>query len=284
MKIRTHINAQEFLLANEGYLLKKEAVNSLLLGLTYTSSKIEKDNSLFLDLKDHEEILFSAIRTSGRNLIISGIEQKFEEVIPQLINYIKDHQLRFPGINGPADLVLPFATAIKEEMNWNYQIEFEQWVYKITASDLDTNNDINLMQADLSHKNLVAHWLHEFYKEVLYQITESEALEIAQIKIKAKEVYILKDGTFKSMSCIARPTREGITINYVYTPPENRGKGYAIKTVQALCQKMLNHDYKFCTLFSDIHNPVSNKMYKKIGFKPIKAFISVKFNEPEVLS
>ena len=68
------------------------------------------------------------------------------------------------------------------------------------------------------------------------------------------------------MAATARPTRRGVGVNLVYTPPPLRGKGYASSCVAALSQLQLDSGYQFCVLYTDLANPTSNSIYHKIGY------------------
>ncbi len=53
----------------------------------------------------------------------------------------------------------------------------------------------------------------------------------------------------------------------VYTPPEERGRGYATALVTALCRRVLAMGKAYVCLFVDDRNPISNHVYEKIGFR-----------------
>jgi predicted GNAT family acetyltransferase len=57
-----------------------------------------------------------------------------------------------------------------------------------------------------------------------------------------------------------------------YTPLEQRGKGYATACVAALSQRLLTGGRHFCTLFTDLANPTSNRIYQRIGFEALGDF------------
>jgi GNAT superfamily N-acetyltransferase len=54
----------------------------------------------------------------------------------------------------------------------------------------------------------------------------------------------------------------------VYTPKEQRGRGYASAAVAAVSQLLLDVDAKVC-LFTDQANPTSNKIYEALGYRPV---------------
>ena len=66
-----------------------------------------------------------------------------------------------------------------------------------------------------------------------------------------------------------RPTRNGVSVGGVYTPPELRRKGYATACVAALSALLLDRGHSFCVLYTDLANPTSNSIYQKIGYRPV---------------
>lgn len=69
------------------------------------------------------------------------------------------------------------------------------------------------------------------------------------------------------MAALARETWTGIAVNAVYTPPEERGRGYASACVAALSQHALDGGRDFCMLFTDATNATSNRIYERIGYR-----------------
>ena len=64
-------------------------------------------------------------------------------------------------------------------------------------------------------------------------------------------------------------TPNGNLVDLVYTPPSLRKKGFATESVAHLSKLLLDEGNKFCFLFTDLINPISNSIYQKIGYKPI---------------
>ena len=72
-----------------------------------------------------------------------------------------------------------------------------------------------------------------------------------------------------SMALVQRETAHGICVSMVYTPPQLRERGYATSCVGALTQRMLDAGKQFCCLYTDLTNPTSNSIYRKIGYEPV---------------
>ena len=72
-----------------------------------------------------------------------------------------------------------------------------------------------------------------------------------------------------SMAKRARPLLGGWTITAVYTPSELRGRGYAGAVVHALSTQLLAEGSSYVALYTDLANPISNRLYARIGFVPL---------------
>ncbi len=67
-------------------------------------------------------------------------------------------------------------------------------------------------------------------------------------------------------------------IGPVYTPPEQRGHGYASALVAGVSQWLLDAGNQFCFLFTDLRNPTSNHIYQVIGYQPVGDFTEYSFS------
>jgi GNAT superfamily N-acetyltransferase len=56
---------------------------------------------------------------------------------------------------------------------------------------------------------------------------------------------------------------------YVYTPPAHRGHGWATSLVAHASTWALGSGAVGCTLFTDLANPVSNRIYERIGYRRV---------------
>jgi predicted GNAT family acetyltransferase len=72
-------------------------------------------------------------------------------------------------------------------------------------------------------------------------------------------------------------TPNGIRLGAVYTPPEFRSQGYGTALVASLSQLLLDSGHRFCFLYTDLSNPISNKLYMRIGYLPAGNAIDVNF-------
>ncbi|MGI5132680.1 GNAT family N-acetyltransferase [Pseudonocardia sp. CA-107938] len=68
-------------------------------------------------------------------------------------------------------------------------------------------------------------------------------------------------------------------IGPVYTAPEHRGRGYGAAVTAAAARWALDHGADRVLLFTDLANPVSNRLYPRIGFAPVYDGLDLDFND-----
>ena len=66
---------------------------------------------------------------------------------------------------------------------------------------------------------------------------------------------------------MARPMETLARIAQVYTPPEQRGHGYAGALVGSVCAALRERGCRLVFLSTDMANPTSNGVYRRIGFR-----------------
>ena len=85
-----------------------------------------------------------------------------------------------------------------------------------------------------------------------------------------------------SMAGWAGRTARGVRVNFVYTPPEHRRRGYATACVARVTEQQLEEGRAFCCLYADLSNPTANSIYQRIGYRPICSVTSYVLNPRQV--
>lgn len=76
------------------------------------------------------------------------------------------------------------------------------------------------------------------------------------------------DGERVHLTGVNPPTFGVARVGPVYTPKEQRGRGYASAAVAAVSSLLLDAGARVC-LFTDQANPTSNKIYEALGYRPV---------------
>jgi uncharacterized protein len=255
------------------FLMQKEAENNLALGLLNQIAESNKyENPLFILVENGSELEGVLLMTPPHHLIVSfrnGFED-FAETSRQLKEITEQHSIEIPGFIGEKNAAKRFAEIWTSGENSSPVVHMRQRIYRLDeVNDIPMSNG-KFVQAEDKHKDLIANWLLGFIEDTPERpIPLEDAKKRASEMLDENSIYLWEvDGEPVSMARSARRTDNGITVNLVYTPKEHRKKGYASSVVTEL-SRLLLQDFDFCTLYTDLDNPTSNKIYMDIGYKPI---------------
>jgi uncharacterized protein len=151
--------------------------------------------------------------------------------------------------------------------------DFPMHVYRLETVILPVNVAGTLRQVTMQDSIQVRKWMIAFEVETFGanpgEINE-ERLTRWMGRFLASDVYNIVfwefDGQPVAMAGTVGRSPTGMRIGLVYTPPEQRGHGYASAVTAALSQSLLDSGLQFCTLNTDTTNPTSNKIYQAIGY------------------
>lgn len=256
----------DFMITYKKYLIEK-IVEMQLFYLNLTTSNLELDNNhirggVYKD--DKLSIIF--LNAMPFNLQIISLDQDLE-AFDCLAEYIVNNDIDVRGFQG----TLFDCTQIANSINFIKNISF-----KINTSMdimvLDKLNDFkptgSLIKASNKYHNEITKYIGAFYYEALNEICDEPIMEarIRDFEISNYSyIYLNNEGKPTSIIKIIPSLPNAFRISCVYTDKEYRNQGYAKSMVYLACEKYLS-DCDFITLFVDKKNPISNKVYRDIGF------------------
>lgn len=279
---KIHQDPNEFLEKSKDFLLKHEIENVLLFSILDSLKEdlhtYGEEDPLFISLEKEGKLCLIALQTPPHNLLHSYTEDL--DSIDFLAKELLKWDCSFPGVLGFKKGVDKFVELWKLEKSLNAEVEMYERCYKLQDVNPETLGEREFKKAELKHTELILNWAEEFLFEAMEAEADKspESLERIKKHIKNGQIFILKDkGKVVSMVRKAGKTPHGRLINLVYTPPELRGKGYATECVAHLSKLILDEGNEYCALFTDLSNPISNKIYFRIGYRPIIDFNMYKF-------
>ncbi len=137
--------------------------------------------------------------------------------------------------------------------------------------------------ADEADAELLIDWSERFAAEALPHLPvdlDRQAAIVARLieRRRGSGIWLWeRAGEVVSMSVHANPTPNGIRISHVYTPPSQRGRGFATALVAHQSGGLLEVGHEFCFLFTDLANPTSNAIYERIGYRQIAESAEYRF-------
>lgn len=133
-----------------------------------------------------------------------------------------------------------------------------------------------LRQAGAKERSLMIVWTRAFQREI------DEADDDTELRVDrglaAGELWLWdRGGETVSMAVSRKPVHGVVRLSGVYTPPEKRKHGYAAACVHALSKRLGDAGYR-CILYTDLDNPTSNSIYRRIGYRAVAEALRCRFD------
>jgi GNAT superfamily N-acetyltransferase len=134
-----------------------------------------------------------------------------------------------------------------------------------------------LRPARADEVDLVLRWYHAFHREADEQAGRPPGTmpmtglsrEEMLVRIRGGRVFLWHvDGEPVHLTAANPPAYGAARIGPVFTPAEHRGHGYAAAAVAQVSQLLVDEGSRPC-LFTDQANPVSNRLYERLGYEPV---------------
>ncbi len=280
-RCRRYPSRADFLRETRRHFAGREAENTVLLGALHALDRERQASALMLAVERAGTICLAAVQTPPFKLVLSHGDP---DALPCLATWLAESALALPGASGPADLLDGLVAALREHVDIDPVPEFQLNLYNLTALVPDTGIRGSLVEASQDDLALLLNWQDGFFEETGLPHDElEEARAYLGRRLTQGEIHLWSlDGRAVSVAGInpggATPTFP--RINFVYTPPEARNKGYATACVTRLSRTLLERGSACCLIFADEDNPLTNHLYRKIGYERFGRFHTVNFTGP----
>jgi hypothetical protein len=274
MQLLRFTTAAEFQAQAEAFLLAHEVEHNLMLGLM-TSLAFKPDlypsQPYFAVVADAGRATAAALMTPPHNLIVS--HRASPEALQLIAEDVRAFRPDTPGVTGPAPAALRFAELWRKQTGRNFRRSMAERVYRLDRVIPPGPVGGRMRRVGEADRSLLLAWLAAF------QITAFGSAEAASVQRTThnmltlppeyRSTFLWEDPYPVSLVSCGGPTPNSLRIGPVYTPVEFRRKGYASALTAAVSQYILDQGRQFATLFTDLKNPTSNKIYQAIGYVPV---------------
>jgi len=249
------------------------AENNLILGLLGDLTRYERfagregelgsEAPLLLIVEGARGVESVAMQTPPRALILT---RGSDEATAALCAFAAKANLALPGVVGPEHVAERFAAMWGAQAGRPAVLRMREMVYELARVTPPASCHGELREAEQRDETILADWMVAFVKDAgVDAIPDGRAF--VRGKISARQLFVWQDGAPVSMVAWGGRTAHGTRIQYVYTPPAERKKGYASAAVAALSEQLLAQGSSRCFLFTNAANPTSNKIYQALGYE-----------------
>jgi predicted GNAT family acetyltransferase len=280
MPVNRYTSADTFAAAVQPFLEAREAEHNLVLGIL---SNLLRDPQhydgapLMVGVSDAAgRVVGAAIQTPPHNLVLSEVDEL--DAIADLAAALADEPL--PGAVGPPPAVHALAEGWTAEHGGSWRQVREERIYRLSQVHAPEPGAGAARLADESDRETIGRWLVAFEREALDDEVEAgplaRALDAWRNGLRRFWLWEV-DGRPVSMVGAGGRTPNGVRIGPVYTPPADRGHGYASRLTAFVSQAMLDEGRTYCFLYTDLGNPTANRIYQAIGYEPVTDALMVSF-------
>jgi len=281
MKLTNFDQATDFLNVTRNFLEKNEPANSLMLGICLRLQKHPQRIDLkpyFGVIESRNDVVLAAVMTPPRKLVVNGLEENCRPATEALVDNLLENEIEVPGVLGPVRLATEFSESWVRKTKSTFRKGQDQRVFELRDVFMPSLSPGYLRPASESELELLTDWTLAFEREVFSNESVKTNLKRARNLILDQALFFWDDKRPVSMAAKTRPTANGISIGFVYTPPEFRQMGYASSCVASLSRELLDTGYQYCSLFTDLANPTSNSIYRKMGYQPVCDYVDYFFD------
>jgi uncharacterized protein len=273
LQLIEHADPRDFRDAVMGRLMESEAENCAHIGLVERIAQTayapistdELDHPVLLTIQEDQRVEAMALQTLKRRMLVSrGSEEAMHCLAEGLVSRNWDGD----GIVGPTPAIEALTKRYAGLSDRPRRLSIRLRAFQLSSVTWPQPVSGSMRVCTHSDRSLLGQFISGFVADVGETSTE-ESLATADRLLRDQRIFFWVDQEPVAMASWAGRTPNGVRINFVYTPPVFRRRGYASNLVAHLTQRMLDEGRKFCFLFTDQANPTSNRIYQQIGYTAV---------------
>jgi predicted GNAT family acetyltransferase len=149
-----------------------------------------------------------------------------------------------------------------------------QRFYELTDLQPVANASGALRLAVADDRPALVEWATAFVAEA--EVVPIDAEAVVDARVADERFWVWDDGGAVSMAAASEAVAGVVRVQYVYTPPDRRGAGYATACVEQMSRVLTDRGLR-CVLFTDLANPTSNAIYRRIGYEAVAEILGYDF-------
>jgi len=179
-----------------------------------------------------------------------------------------------PGVVGDAAAAATFAGHFAERHGVPVEPVEAQRLYELCRLEATATSSGALRPAVVGDGPVLVEWTRQFATET--ETPAGDAHDFVDVGLAAERLWVWDDNGPVSMAGASKPAAGVCRVQRVYTPPTRRGSGYATACVEHLSRALTGRGLR-CVLYTQMRNPTSNAIYRRIGYRPVSEVLSYDF-------
>ena len=219
--------------------------------------------ALFAWVEDGSSVVAAALRTPPRRMVATVMD---EAIAAALMERWLSADRALPGVVGPQPVAAALAGAWERLTGSRARPSKHEALYELERVIAPARPAAGrLRTAVAGERDLLVRWWLAFGEEAETHAADAEHA-VARV-LRRGGLFVWDDGAPVSMLGLNPEIAGVVRVGPVYTPPEQRNRGYASSAVAAASELALTDGARRCALFADLANPTSNSIYQALGYE-----------------
>jgi GNAT superfamily N-acetyltransferase len=232
----------------------------------------------FVAVLQDGDVLGAAMRTAPFGAYPLFLLPMPEDAARELAHVVLKRNEQVSAANGALPAVQLFCDEIAARRGGSAEVALHTRLFELDRLVEPPPIAGRLRPAQPDEEALVTRWYDAFIVDADEQggrppgASAHEAPEAGVVRRNMQEGRILvwEDISGKPVSLVgaSQPAYGVSRVGPVYTPPNDRGRGFASAAVAEVSRRILAQGARAC-LFTDQANPTSNKIYQRLGYRAV---------------
>jgi predicted GNAT family acetyltransferase len=257
-------DAQSVIAATNPYLATRPVEHNLLATLLGQRLAKPEPAQFWLARNSDGHVCGFALQSPPLRPVILSIMPA--EAIDAMAAAISAQGIDVPGAQGEAATVARFAGRWTELRDIGAKPSKGLRLYEQLSATPVTSTAGELRRPHETERDLVVQWTSDFLAEIDEPI--DDAGQVIDSRMAAGSIFVWDEHGPRSLAAHSKPVHGVARLQTIFTPRHDRGQGYATKAAAALSEQ-LQRQALHPILYTDLINPISNKLYRKIGYRAV---------------
>ncbi|SDU88918.1 GNAT family N-acetyltransferase [Jiangella alkaliphila] len=263
------VDAQEFWQRVHGWLERDPVLHSVLLTTVDRERRGAGRGGVFAILPGGDgrggAIAGVAVWTPPFRAYVSAAPPGAERLALALL----EHSPEIDGVTGVAEQSAAYAGAWAGRTGGTVAVSMDQRLFELDTVVPPRPSSGAARVAGPADRDLLVAWTMAFEEESNAAPGASVAERVVDLLIAEQRAYLWDDDGPACFVGVSRTVAGVARVAPVYTPPDRRRRGYASALVAAVSQAVLDAGASRSSLFTDLANPTSNRVYAALGYRPV---------------
>lgn len=209
----------------------------------------------------------------GRSVVLTPMTAG---VAAEVAEAVVDAGGPWAGVNGEVTAASAFAGRWTERTEGGAQPTESLRLLAVDAVATPRSPAGSPRAATKSDAALLAGWTAAFSRET-GEVLSTDPMAMVALRTAAGELWVWDDDGPVTLLGTTASRHGAVRIGPVYTPPEQRGRGYA-SALTAHCSAAVRATGDRCLLYADLANPTSNGVYRAVGYRAVAETLRYDFD------